>query len=136
MNKKEMYEFITANPIGYMATAEGNKPHVRGMGNFRADENGIIYFTNNTKNVCKQLRANPETEVCYNAKGTQLRVSGRVEEVKDNALKQQVVDKYPFLKPNIEKFGLDRLVLFRLKPVAASTWSMQDLTGGTTPVDL
>ena len=136
MDKKEMYEFITANPMGYMATVEGNKPHVRGMGTHRADENGIIYFTNYSKDVAKQLLANPETEVCYFANGTQLRVSGRVEEVKDNALKQEIVDKYPFLKPNIETHGLDVMAVFRLKPTQASTWSMQDMTGGTTPVDL
>ncbi len=136
MNKKEMYEFITANPMGYMATVEGSKPHVRGMGMHRADENGIIYFTNHTKDVAKQLLANSETEVCYFANGTQLRVSGRAEEVKDNALKQEIVDKYQFLKPNIEKHGLDFMAVFRLKPVKASTWSMQNMTGGTTPVDL
>ncbi len=136
MNKAEMYAFITKNPMGYMATVDGNKPHVRGMGCFRADENGIIYFTSYPKNVCKQLLANPETEVCYFADGTQLRVSGRVEELKDNTLKQAIVDKYPFLKPNIEKFGLDHMAVFRLKPVEASTWSMQNMTGGITPVDL
>jgi pyridoxamine 5'-phosphate oxidase len=136
VNKKEVYEFITENPMGYMATAEGNRPHVRGMGTYRADENGIIYFTNHTKSVAKQLIANPETEVCYFANGTQLRVSGRVEEVKDNAIKQEIVDKYPFLKPNIEKFGLDHLAVFKLKPVEASTWSMQNITGDTTPVEL
>jgi len=136
MNKKEMLAFITANPIGYMATVEGKKPHVRGMGMHRADENGIIYFTNHTKNVAKQLIANPEVEVCYFANGTQLRVSGRVEEVKDKALKQEIVDKYPFLKPNVEKHGLDYMAVFRLKPIKASTWSMQNITGDTTPVDL
>ena len=136
MDKKEMYEFITKNPMGYMSTVDGNKPHVRGMGCFRADENGIIYFTSYPKNVAKQLLANPETEVCYFANGTQLRVSGRVEELKDNTIKQAIVDKYPFLKPNIEKFGLDFMAVFRLKPTEASTWSMQNMTGGTTPVNL
>jgi pyridoxamine 5'-phosphate oxidase len=136
MNKKEMYEFITANPTGYMATVEGNKPHVRGMETYRADENGIIYFTGHTKKVAQQLIANPETEVCYFANGTQLRVSGRVEEVKDKALKQEITDKYPFLKPDIEKYGPDHLVVFRLNPVEASTWSMQNITGNTTPVNL
>jgi len=136
MDKKEMLAFITANPICYLATVEVNKPHVRGMGTHKADENGIIYFTNRTKKVAKQLVVNPETEVCYFANGTQLRVNGRAEEVKDNALKQEIVDKYPFLKPNIEKHGLDYMAVFRLKPVEASTWSMQNMTGDTTPVDL
>jgi pyridoxamine 5'-phosphate oxidase len=136
MNKKEMYEFLTANPMGFMATVEGNKPHVRGMAIFRADENGIIYFTNHHKKVCQQLLANPETEVCYFANGTQLRVSGRVEEIKDNKIKQEIVDKNQFLKPNIEKYGLDFMAVFRLKPVEASTWTMQNLTGDPVPVDL
>jgi pyridoxamine 5'-phosphate oxidase len=136
MNKKEMYEFITKNPMGYMATVEGNKPHVRGMGTFRADENGIIYMTQHFKKVCKQLLANPEIEVCYFASGTQLRVSGHVEELKDNALKQAILDKYPVLKPNVEKRGLDSMATFRLKPVEASTWSMQNMGGEAIPIEL
>lgn len=136
MNKKEMLDFITANPMSNMATVEGNKPHVRGMGTHKADENGIIYFTNHTKDVAKQLIANPEVEVCYFANGTQLRVSGRAEEVKDNAIKQEIVDKYQFLKPNVEKHGWDFMAVFRLQPTEASTWSMQDMAADKIPVDL
>jgi uncharacterized pyridoxamine 5'-phosphate oxidase family protein len=136
MNKKELYEFITANPIGYMATVDGDKPHVRGMAMYRADEDGIIYYTNYTKNVCKQLLVNPETEVCYFSDGLQLRVSGRVEELNDNALKQEVVEKFPFLKPRIEKHGLEHLAIFKLKPTAASTWSLKNMTDFPIEVDI
>ena len=43
MNKQEILDFITKNPVAYVATAEGNKPYVRPIGTYRADENGIIF---------------------------------------------------------------------------------------------
>jgi pyridoxamine 5'-phosphate oxidase len=137
MNKKEMYEFITANPMGYMATVDGNKPHVRGMETYRADENGLIFYTNKSKDVGKQIAANPEVEVCYFANGIQLRVSGRMEMAEDLGLKKEIVEARPFLKPAVEQAGnYDQMLVCRLKPVKASTWSMQNLMDDKVPVDL
>ena len=71
MDKKEILEFITKNPIAYVATVEGNKPHVRALGTYRADENGIIFSMQSDKNVYKQVMTNPEIESCYFADGVQ-----------------------------------------------------------------
>ena len=137
MDKKEMYEFITANPMGYMATVEGNRPHVRGMETYRADEKGLIFYTNKSKDVSKQIAANPEVEACYFANGTQLRVSGRMEMVEDLELKKEIVEARPFLKPAVAQAGnYDHMAVCRLNPVKATTWSMQNMMAGTTPVDL
>ena len=65
MDKKEILEFITKNRVGYLATVEGDKPHVRAMGTYRADEDGIIFSMQSPKDVYKQLVKNPEAEVCY-----------------------------------------------------------------------
>jgi len=45
MNKSEILGFLNANPLCHLATVEGNKPHVRGMMLYRADENGLIFHT-------------------------------------------------------------------------------------------
>ena len=81
MNKTEILEFLNANPTCYLATVEGDKPHVRAMGLFRADENGIIIETGTFKDVYKQMVANPNVELCvFSAKDDiQIRVSGAVE---------------------------------------------------------
>lgn len=115
MNKKEILEFITKNRVGYLATAEGSKPHVRAMGTYRADENGIIFSMQSPKDVYKQLVKNPETEICYWAEGTQVRVSGRMEEIKDARIKEEIVEARTFYKPGVEEHGLDYVGAFILK---------------------
>ncbi len=115
MNKKEILAFITKNPVGYMATVDGDKPHVRAMGTYRADENGIIFSMQSPKDVYKQLKKNPETEICYWAEGTQLRVSGRMEEIKDKKIKEEIVEVRKFYKPGVDEQGLDYVGAFILK---------------------
>jgi pyridoxamine 5'-phosphate oxidase len=115
VNKQEILEFISKNPIGFLATCEGKTPHVRAFGLYKADENGIIYFTQSVKDVYKQMAKNPEIEVCYWANGVQVRVAGKVKAIEDMAMKKEVVEKAPFLKPQIDANGWDYLKLFLLK---------------------
>ncbi|MHC4499555.1 MAG: pyridoxamine 5'-phosphate oxidase family protein, partial [Planctomycetota bacterium] len=51
MTKEEVFEFIKKNPVFALATAEDNKPHVRNMMLYRADDNGIIFNTGENKDV-------------------------------------------------------------------------------------
>ena len=115
MDKKEILDFITSHPNAFMATVEGNKPHVRAMGTYRADEDGIIFAMQSPKDVYKQLIKNPETELCYYAEGIQVRVSGRMQQVTDEVLKKEIVEKRQFYKPGVEKEGLDYVGAFILK---------------------
>jgi pyridoxamine 5'-phosphate oxidase len=124
MNKKEILSFITKNNIGYLATLEGKAQRVRGMDTFRADENGLIFYTDKSKNVCKQMVKNPEVEVCYFAKGLQVRVRGKVEMVEHLALKKEIVSGRPFYGEMSEEDYND-MAVFRLKG-KATTWTMQD----------
>lgn len=115
MDKKEVLDFITKHPTAFMATVEGTKPHVRAMGTYRADENGIIMAMQTPKDVYKQLVKNPETELCYWADGVQVRVSGRLEESTDMALKKEIVEKRTFYKPGVEKEGWGYVGAFIMK---------------------
>jgi uncharacterized pyridoxamine 5'-phosphate oxidase family protein len=125
MDKKEILDFITTNPTAYMATVEGKKPHVRAMGTYRADENGIIFSMQTPKDVYKQLVKNPETELCYHTGSIQLRVSGRMQQVTDMALKKEITEKRPFYKPGVEKEGWDYVGVFILKHGKATTMDMK-----------
>jgi uncharacterized pyridoxamine 5'-phosphate oxidase family protein len=115
MDKKEILDFITKHPTAFMATVEGNRPHVRAMGTYRADEKGIIFSMQTPKDVYKQLLKNPETELCYWADGVQLRVSGRLEESTDIELKKEILGKRPFYKPGVDKDGWGYVGAFILK---------------------
>ena len=125
MTKEEIIKIIKANPMSFMATVEGNKPHVRGMGIIDADENGIIIQTWTIKDIHQQVLKNPEIELCFNdmKAGIQVRVSGRAEIINDPEFKKKVVEKRPFMKPTVEKHGLDVVALYRLKG-KATVWTM------------
>lgn len=126
MDKKEIIEFINKNPIAYMATVDGNKPRVRAMGTYRADENGIIFSMQSPKDVYKQLKANPETELCYFADGVQVRINGQLEELTDTKIKEEIVEKRAFYKPGVEKMGLDYVGAFIVKNAKATVLSMKE----------
>ena len=73
-------EYLKANPVFHIATVEGTKARVRPFG-FSMKRNGALYFcTNKTKEVYKQLTANPDIEISdMGTDGTWLRVRGRIE---------------------------------------------------------
>lgn len=128
MNKKEIIEFINANPIFHMATVDGDTPHVRGMLLFRADENGIIFNTGKIKDLYHQLINNPKVELCFSngifENLIQVRVAGVVEPLEDLELKKEIVQKRDFLKPWVEEVGYDQLAVFVVKKGKAMVWTM------------
>ncbi len=127
MTKEQVFEFIRNNSMFSLATAQDNKPHVRMMMLYRADENGIIFNTGENKDVHRQLSANPNVELCfYNAKqGQQVRISGSVEEIEDLELKKQIVKDYSFLKEWVDREGYDVLVVYCLRAGKATIWTME-----------
>lgn len=133
MDKKEMIAFITANPIGYLATVDGNAARVRGMDTLQADDDGLVFYTGKNKDVFKQLAANPNVEVCYFAKGKQVRVRGTLEMLENEAVKKEVVNKRPFLKPMVAN-GYEKLAVCRLKG-QASCWSMDNMAASPVYID-
>jgi pyridoxamine 5'-phosphate oxidase len=126
MTKAEIIAFMNANKDAYLATVEGNKPHVRGMGIIKADENGIIIQTSTYKDLYKQLLANPNVELCFhNPKdGIQVRVSGAAKPVDDIKLKDEIIALRSFLKPQVEKKGYEAIVVYRLKG-KATVWTFK-----------
>jgi pyridoxamine 5'-phosphate oxidase len=136
VDKKEILALITENPIGFLGTTEGKAARVRGMETYRADEKGLIFYTSKTKDVFQQIEKNPEVEVCYFAKGTQVRVRGKMEILEDLALKKEIVGKKPFLKqmyPDDKSYGA--MGVCRLKG-SATTWSMQNMAAPKTFIEL
>ncbi len=126
MNKTEILEFLNANPLGFLATSENNRPHVRALGMVRADEKGLLFQTVEGKDLAGQLRQNPEVEVSFydREKNIQVRVNGKVVISDDLELKREIIEKRPFLKPFVEKKGLDPILVFRVVEGKALVWTM------------
>jgi len=129
MNKNEVFDFLNANPVFHLATVEGNKPHVRGMLMYRADENGIIFHTGKTKDLHKQLTENPNIEMSFNNGNfqdlVQIRISGTVQLMEDIELKKEIVQKREFLKPWVERMGYGSFAVYRVKNGVAAVWTLK-----------
>ena len=138
MNKQEILKVIGGCQIFHLATIEGNKPHVRGMMLYRADENGIIFHTGKAKDLDKQLRANPAVEMCFNnlKNNVQIRVSGIVEQMEDAEFKEEIVANRPFLKPWIDQDGYGSLTVYRLKNGTATIWTFENNFTPKTYIEL
>ena len=124
MTQQEIFEFINKNQACTLATTDGNKPHVRGMLIFRADNNGIIFHTGVMKDVFKQLQNNPNVELCFINDNIQIRISGTASLENDLKLKEEIVANRPFLKPIVDQYGYEPLAVFRVRKLVATVWSM------------
>jgi uncharacterized pyridoxamine 5'-phosphate oxidase family protein len=127
MTKEEIIKFMNDNLACHLATAENNQPHVRGMMAYRADKNGIIFHTGNTKDLYKQIKNNPLVEVCFfnQESNIQVRVKGKAVIKDEMELKKEIVKSRPFLKPLVEKMGYDLLIVFQIVNCVAHAWTFE-----------
>jgi pyridoxamine 5'-phosphate oxidase len=124
MTKEEIISFVNENPLCYLATVEGDTPHVRAMGMYKADERGIMIQLSTLKGMYKELAQNPKVELCFNSSGKMVRVSGIAEFMEDRALKEEVLKNRPFLKPMVDAQGYDVIKVFRVANAVATVWTM------------
>ena len=124
MTRDEILRFINENPVCHLATVEDGRPRVRGMFMYRADERGMLFHTEATKSLARQLRTGAPVEACFNGGDTQVRVSGVAEVVEDMALKEEIVSARPFMQPWIAEHGYGLLVVVRIARCEAAVWTM------------
>ena len=127
LKREEILKFIKDNPIFSLATCSHNQPFARMIMAYKADvENGIIFSTWKQKDLYHQLEFNPNVEMCFynNQQGKQMRIKGRVEILEDEFIKKQIGMKFKFLRPQIEKYGYDSMMVCRLKKGKATCWSI------------
>ena len=76
-----------------MATVEGDQPRVRPFGTAHIFEGKLYIQTGKTKDVSKQIHANPKVEICE-----WLRVAGELVEDDRREARQSMLDAYPSLQ--------------------------------------
>lgn len=129
MDLKTITDFANANPVAYIATVEGDQPRVRGFAMWYADETGFYFHTGSTKDVCRQLLANPKLELCFfdpgdgEGSGQQLRVTGEAEFLDDPALVERLYEARPWVRTILGESDA-RLAIFRLAHGTAWFWTM------------
>lgn len=127
MTSQEILKLINENPTFYLATVEGDQPRVRGMLLYRADKNGFVFHTASTKDVFAQMKQNPKAEMCFSCNGIQIRVTGVLEQIHDEKLKEEIfaAPSRKFLQAWVAN-GIDNLLqIFVMKNCTAVTWTME-----------
>jgi uncharacterized pyridoxamine 5'-phosphate oxidase family protein len=113
---REIVEFLNENINGFLATLEDGKPRVRPYQFMLEDEGKLCFSTNNTKEVCQQLKINPSMEFsASNKQGGWIRLNGDVKFSNDLKLKQKILAKSEIVRsiyqtpenPTFEVFYLD-----------------------------
>ena len=95
---EEVLNFLKECETYYLATVEWDQPRVRPFGTVNIFEGKLYIQTGKSKNVSKQIQANPKVELCWFRDGEWIRVSWEL--VRDDRLeaKKDMLDHYPELR--------------------------------------
>jgi pyridoxamine 5'-phosphate oxidase len=133
MNRQDCIQFANEHPVCFLATMDGDQPRVRTVLLVSADESGFYFDLLNTKNMVKQVQANPKVEVCFynNAsdlmQARQMRMTGVMELVKEEALIKKVAADRSFLDGLAGQPTAPLTMVYRLAKGEAFFWTMPDI---------
>nr|WP_321409053.1 pyridoxamine 5'-phosphate oxidase family protein [uncultured Carboxylicivirga sp.] len=131
MKKDEMIRFANDNPICYMATIENDRPHVRIMKLWFADNSGFYFEVLSPKDLNRQIHANPKVEVCFFnnpknlAEGRELRISGNIQFISDAAIINKAHKDHQFLEDLGGQSVNDYIEVFKLEHGDAHFWNLK-----------
>ena len=94
----EVCSFLKEAGTYYLATVDGDQPRVRPFGTANIFEGKLYIQTGKSKDVFKQLAANPKAEISAFKNGEWIRVSGSlIPDERDEAV-EDMLNNYPDLK--------------------------------------
>ncbi len=96
---KEISAILAETPMCFIATADGSRPRVRAF-QFQFQQDGKLWFcTAKSKDVFKQLLANPAVEICAVRQDmTWVRVSANVAFEDSREVKERILSAQPLIK--------------------------------------
>jgi uncharacterized pyridoxamine 5'-phosphate oxidase family protein len=96
---KDVHEFLTKCKTYYFATVDGKKPRVRPFGTCLVYEGRIYFQIGKSKDVFRQLEANPEIEICaYDGGHAWVRIEATAVLDDRTKVRQAMLDAFPGLK--------------------------------------
>jgi uncharacterized pyridoxamine 5'-phosphate oxidase family protein len=116
----EVYEFLKKCGTYYIATSDGDQPHVRPFGSLNVFEDKLYIQTGASKAVAQQLLANPKVEVCAmdGGGGGWIRITGKLIADDRREAKQAMLDAHPQLADRYSVDSPETLVLYFQDAVA------------------
>ena len=95
---EEVCEFLKKCGVYYLATLDGNQPRVRPFGTVNIFEDKLYIQTGKSKDVFKQIMANPNVEVSGFVDGVWIRLSGKLIHDDRREARKSMLDAYPNLR--------------------------------------
>jgi uncharacterized pyridoxamine 5'-phosphate oxidase family protein len=96
---QEVYDFLKKCNTYYLATTEGDQPRVRPFGTYHIYDGKLYIQTGKSKDVSKQILANPNVELCAfdGGSGGWIRISAKaIDDPRVEAI-QSMLDAFPML---------------------------------------
>ena len=94
---QKVYDFLNDPETYYLATVDGDQPRVRPFGTVLLSDGKIYIQTGKSKDVSKQLAANPKAEICAFKNGEWIRVAGELVNDDSRDVKVAMLEKMPQL---------------------------------------
>ncbi len=117
--KNKVYNFLNEVKTYYIATIEGNKPHVRPFGTILLFNDKLYIQTGKGKKIVEQIRLNPNVEICAFDGKSWVRISAELVSDNNYEAKVKMLEKMPELK-SMYSADNDSMELFYLKNATAT----------------
>ena len=91
-------KFLKDAGVYFLATMDGDQPRVRPFGTIHIFEGKLYIQTGKSKDVSKQIHANPKVEISACKDGEWIRVTGTLVEDDRREAKQSMLDDYSSLQ--------------------------------------
>lgn len=112
-NLERTYNFLNDAGCYFLATVENNQPRVRAFGTILCDENKLYIQSGKSKNVSKQIYANPKVEICACKGAEWIRIECELKEADDRNLRVKMLEKMPSLRASYNEDD-GNMVMFEL----------------------
>ena len=94
----KVFYFLDDAGTYFLATEDGDQARVRPFGTILLHDDKLYIQTGKSKEVSKQIAANPKVEICAFMDGKWLRVSGELVNDDNKEVKEAMLEKMPQLK--------------------------------------
>ena len=122
---ERVVQFLKDAGTYYLATVDGDQPRVRPFGTAHIFEGKLYIQTGKSKDVSKQLHANPKAEICAFKDGKWLRVAGELVSDDRREAKVSMLEAYTSLQ-NMYSADDDNTEVLYFKNATATFSSFTD----------
>jgi uncharacterized pyridoxamine 5'-phosphate oxidase family protein len=126
---QEIIDFLAKSPAFYVGTVdESGKPHVRPFSFVMEWEGKLTFVTNTTKDVYKQIKLNPNVDICsFAATGEWARIGGDVKLFQSVEANRKVFEVMPELKKMYTSAENPILACFSFEKAEAVFFSFESM---------